>query len=287
MDPALLKERDLFNKKAISTATVVKKKHALSSRTVQKKKSKTSQGEPGKTKKPKTNCFPSSVLLGSGSDITNSSQYNKFLVLTKIIELMKRRHQNGLDYPLNIDEILFEINMENVGNKIKTWLSREALQNNPKIDVIDETKFLYKPVFQLKGREGLLKLLKQQDLKGTGGILLNDVSESLPHCEEVLKHPSLEKEIIYVGRRKVMFYNDKSAQLDVDETLQKLWHSVSVGGMDNDKIEEYFKKQGIRPCQDTGFKKPIMRIMPRRKKTMHRKAQLPRTNDHIHHLLEY
>lgn len=62
-----------------------------------------------------------------------------------------------------------------------------------------------------------------------------------------LQHLSLQNEIIYVTRpadkRKVMFYNDKSAQLDLDEDFQKLWRSISVDGMDNDKIKEYLEKQ--------------------------------------------
>lgn len=67
------------------------------------------------------------------------------------------------------------------------WLQTEALINNPKIEVSPEGKFLFKALYKLKDRKSLLKLLKQQDLKGLGGILLEDVQESLPHCERALK----------------------------------------------------------------------------------------------------
>lgn len=59
--------------------------------------------------------------------------------------------------------------------------------NNPKIEVTLDGKFLFKALYKLKDRKSLLKLLKQQDLKGLGGILLEDVQESLPHCERALK----------------------------------------------------------------------------------------------------
>jgi len=61
------------------------------------------------------------------------------------------------------------------------------LGNNPKIEVTPDGKYLFKPTYKLKDRKSLLKLLKQQDLKGLGGILLEEVQESLPHCEKALK----------------------------------------------------------------------------------------------------
>lgn len=42
-------------------------------------------------------------------------------------------------------------------------------------------------MYKLKDRKSLLKLLKQQDLKGLGGVMLEDIQESLPHCEKALK----------------------------------------------------------------------------------------------------
>lgn len=62
-----------------------------------------------------------------------------------------------------------------------------------------------------------MRLLKQHDLKGLGGILLEDVEESLPLCEKILKMRA--NEIIYITRpndkKKIMFYNDKMANFSV------------------------------------------------------------------------
>lgn len=46
---------------------------------------------------------------------------------------------------------------------------------------------MFKPPFKIRDKKGLLKLLKQADLKGLGGILLEDVQESLPNHEKILK----------------------------------------------------------------------------------------------------
>lgn len=100
----------------------------------------------------------------------------------------------------------------------KKWLQAEALQENPKIDVSDDKmRFSFKPVFKLKDSKSLLKLLKQYDLKGLGGILLEEIQESLPHCEKVLK--KCEEKIIYIIRptdkKKILFYNDQLSKIGV------------------------------------------------------------------------
>lgn len=80
-----------------------------------------------------------------------------------------------------------------------------------------DRRFSFKPVYKIKDGKSLLRLLKQQDLKGQGGVLLEDVQESLPHCEKALKNRA--NEIIYITRpidkKKVLFYNDRSANMNV------------------------------------------------------------------------
>lgn len=167
-------------------------------------------------------------------------------------------------------------------------MQSEALQNNPKLDVTpDGTRFAFKPVYKIKDGKSLLRLLKQQDLKGLGGVLLEEVQESLPHCEKALKNRA--NEIIYITRpidkKKVLFYNDRSANLTVDEDFQKLWRSVTVDAMDDAKIDEYLDKQGIRSMQDHGPKKMLA---PKRKKPQQKKRQFkkPRDNEHLADVLE-
>lgn len=76
---------------------------------------------------------------------------------------------------------------------------------------------MFKPVYKIRDGKSLLRLLKQHDLKGMGGILLEEVQESLPHCEKALKNRA--NEIVYITRptdkKKVLFYNDRSANLMV------------------------------------------------------------------------
>lgn len=160
------------------------------------------------------------------------------------------------------------------------WLQTEALQKNPKVDVSkDGMQFAYKPIYKLKDGKSLVRLLKQQDLKGLGGVLLDDIKDSLPHCDKVLKHRA--NEIQYITRptdkKEILFYNDRSSNIEVcnrfdllvstidwnvghlfidivfssfyvskvDEEFVKLWRSVTVDAMDDAKIDEYLEKQGM------------------------------------------
>ena len=49
------------------------------------------------------------------------------------------------------------------------------------------TKYMYLPKYQIKDRKALLNLLKRFDLHGEGGILFDDVEESLPNAQATLK----------------------------------------------------------------------------------------------------
>ncbi|XP_024891626.1 transcription initiation factor IIE subunit beta [Temnothorax curvispinosus] len=276
MDPALLREREQFKKRALTTPVVDKKKQ----------EKETTKDEP-----PKKKFKPSFVSTGPKLDMVNyktmtgSTQY-KFGVLAKIVKHMKARHQEGDDHPLTLEEILDETNQLDVGSKVKQWLQTEALVQNPKIEVTDG-RFVFKPMYKIKDKKSLLRLLKQHDLKGLGGILLEDIQESLPHCDKHLKN--LQNEILYIIRpldkKKIIFYNDKTAQFPIDEEFQKLWRAVAVDAMDDQKIDEYLEKQGIRSMQDHGLKKPAP---IKRKKPVNRRKQFkkPRDNEHLADVLE-
>ncbi|KAL2719674.1 transcription initiation factor IIE subunit beta isoform X1 [Vespula squamosa] len=279
MDPALLRERELFKKRALTTPAVEKKKKEQDKDTSRddsyKKKSKSSVVSTG----PKLDMVNYKTMIGS-------TQY-KFGVLAKIVKHMRARHQDGDDHPLTLEEILDETNQLDIGSKVKTWLQTEALLKNPKIDVTQDGRFAFKAMYKIKDKKSLLRLLKQQDLKGLGGILLEDIQESLPHCDKHLK--SLQNEILLITRpldkKKIVFYNDKTAHFPIDEEFQKLWRAVAVDAMDDQKIDEYLEKQGIRSMQDHGPKKlaPVKRKKPNTKRKQFKK---PRDNEHLADVLE-
>lgn len=284
MDPALLKERNAFLNRAKAQPVVEKRKHAdTDSHSSKKHKSSKSKHSNGLSSSKLPSKTPFDYKTSQGS-----SQY-KFGILAKIVKFMKTRHQEGESHGLTIDEILDETNQLDVPSKHKHWLATEALKNNPKIKVLNlgsTEKYLFNPSFEIRDKKGLLNLLKKYDLHGYGGILQDEVEESLPKAEKCMKN--LGDNIVYVTRpndkKKVLFYNDKYCRFNVDEEFQKLWRGVSVEGMDERKIEDYLEKQGITSMQDVGIKKVAQ--SQKRKKGKKKKGNFKKLNEHLDGVLQ-
>ncbi|KAG8189408.1 hypothetical protein JTE90_020222 [Oedothorax gibbosus] len=271
MDPALLREREAFKRRALSTPVVENKKKETAD-PPPKKKAKTQQ-----PKQPKQDFNYKSY--------GGSSQYN-FGILAKIVKHMKQRHLNGDTYPLSLEEILDETNQLDVGLRQRNWLLNEALVNNPKLQIDADGKYVFSPPYKIKDRRGLLKLLDKHDQRGIGGIALEDIQESLPNVEKALK--VLGDNIVCVtqpiSKKKVLFYNDKGTQFTVDEEFQKLWRSVAVDGLDDEKIEEYLQKQGITSMQDIGIKK--VTPVQKRKRPSNKNRNFKKLNQHMGDVLQ-
>lgn len=281
MDPALLKERNAFLNRAKAQPAVEKRKRTdADSHSHKKHKSSSS-------KQKISNGISSSKTPFDYKTSQGSSQY-KFGILAKIVKLMKTRHQEGQSHALSLDDILDETNQLDVPAKHKHWLLTEALRNNPKIKILNAgngDKFLFNPPYDIRDKKGLLNLLKKHDLHGYGGILQDDIQESLPDAEKCMK--KLGDNIVLVVRpndkKKILYYNDKYCRYSVDEEFQKLWRGVSVEGMDERKIEDYLEKQGITSMQDVGIKKVVH---SQKRKKAKKNNKFKKLNEHLDGVLQ-
>ena len=144
--------------------------------------------------------------------------------------------------------------------------------------------FAFKPPYRLRDKKSLLSLLKKHDLKGFGGIMLDDIRESLPRADKYIR--ALGDEVSLVTRtdnRIVVFYNDRSCQIDIDDSFVRLWRSVAVDNVDEKKISEYLDTQGIRHMADQGPK--VIRPLKRRALKRKRLFKKPRDNEHMGNIL--
>ncbi|KAK7090466.1 transcription initiation factor IIE subunit beta-like [Littorina saxatilis] len=277
MDPALLKEREAFLKRARAQPTVEKRKAKPTGDENASKKAKIS-------KPPQ----PKAAKQIDYKTAQGSSTY-RFSVLARIVKHMKLRHQDGDTEALLLDEILDETNQLDITVSIRHWLATEALANNPKMVVKDSSegrKFAFKPKLDIRDKRGLMKLLKNYDLIGKGGVLMEDVEESLPNAPKAVKQ--LEDHLIIVSRpvdkKKVLFYRDKTLNFGVDDDYKKMWRSVAVEGLDEAKIEEYLTRSGITSMQDAGIRR--VSANPRRKKGGKKNQRFKRHNDHLEDVLK-
>merc|ERR1712226_17422 len=206
---------------------------------------------------------PSNTAAKKAADSRNVNA--NFKALGKVVDLMRDRHKDNINYPMTFAEIQDAL-LEKHGTSFyippreMTWLKTEALPNNPKINMDDQNRFTYKPPYSISGRKNVIKLLKNHDLHGEGGILVDDIEESLPRekakntIAQVKENPAVTS-IQRSDKKQVLFLNDTSLDIDVDEDIQKLWNSVQVSGIELSKIEEYLQKHDIQSMQDTGGSK--------------------------------
>jgi len=285
MDSALLAERNEFRKRAMAVPVVENKKKKTddSSATSKKTSSGGSGAGSGSSKPAKSGGGSYGSKFGSGG-----SQY-KFGVLAKIVRHMKNRHMEGEDHPLALEDILDETNQLDVSNATKQWLLLEALGNNPKIEVTEDQRYNFKPPFRIRNKNALIKLLKKRDLNGEGGVMYDDILESLPKGEKIVQTLTNDGRCIQVHRpcdkKRVLFYHDHSTDIELDGEFIKQWRSVSVDGLDMQKIEDYLDKNGIRSMQDQGTKR-VTAMQRRKRGPVNRKKKAPKDNEHLASILE-
>ena len=49
---------------------------------------------------------------------------------------------------------------------------------------MEDGGYVFKPPYHLRGRKDLLRLLNRHDQQGLGGIMMDDIVESLPNAEK-------------------------------------------------------------------------------------------------------
>ena len=57
--------------------------------------------------------------------------------------------------------------------------------------MIEGELYKFKPKYNIRDRKGLLRLLDKHDRQGLGGILMDDVEESMPRFQKALKASQL------------------------------------------------------------------------------------------------
>jgi len=227
--------------------------------------------------------------------MTSWSQ-NNFSIIAKIVKWLKERHLSGDSEPLTLDEILDETEQTEISTRTKNWLENEVLEQNPRVraikpegDVKGPNKYQFRPLIDVKDRKTLRKYLMDKYQAGEGAVWMDDILESLPHANRAIKWLVDNDFIVVITRqidkKKIVFYNEGKQEEKIDEEFIKLWRSISVDGVADDKIEEYLEKHGIKSIQDLESKK--MEPTQKRRKIMRKpNKNFKAHNDHMKGILE-
>lgn len=222
---------------------------------------------------------------------------NNFSILAKIVNHLKTEYlKEHRTEPLSLDDILDETDQVNISMRTKVWLENEALPQNPRICVVvaeagsgEPTRYRFKPLIDVKDRKTLRKYLMDKYQAGDGAVWLDDIVDSLPNALRAIKWLEENDHIIVITRpvdkKKVVFFNEGKQDIKIDEEFIKVWRSISVDGIADDKIEEYLTKHGIQSIQDLASKK-IEPIKKRRKLMRRNNKNFKAHNEHMKDILE-
>lgn len=226
--------------------------------------------------------------------MTNWS-HNNFSVIAKIVNWLKERHLKGDSEPLTLAEILDETEQTEISNRTKNWLENEVLGQNPRVRVIqpEDSKgpclYQFKPLIDVKDRKTLRRYLMDKYQAGEGAVWYDDIMESLPNAERAIKWLVENDHIVVITRqmdkKKVVFYKEAKQEEKIDDEFIKLWRSISVDGVADDKIEEYLEKHGIQSIQDLESKK-MEPVQKRRRIIRRQNKNFKAHNDHMKGILE-
>ncbi|KXJ19154.1 general transcription factor IIE subunit 2 [Exaiptasia diaphana] len=269
MDSSLLKDLADFKKRAASRPAVEAKRPKPTSTST---KSKTPVNLPKELAQPKK---PAPSSLDYKTPKFRSK--HKFAVMAAIVDFMKKRHLKREFTPLSLTEILDHINYTDISQSDKNWLGDRALKENPKL-IYKDDKYAFNPKYNIKDRKQLLRLLEKHEERGYGGVYLDDIRESLPDADNVIR--SIPKRIIFItkpDKKVVLFNKNKTYNITVDEEFQKHWRAISVDGIGEADIDKYLNNAGIVAMQDSGVSQ---KQTPQRKKSRKRK-QFKKLNDHL------
>ena len=277
MDPKLLKEHASFKKRSLATPSVESRKSKDKSKSAKDDSNRKSQ------KRSFSSAFSQPKKTSNNFDYKTVTlrTKNRFAVLATIVDEMKKRHLSGEFDPLSLDEILDRIKYTDIDPNDKSWLANQALKENNKLSV-KSGKFVFKPVYSMKNKKQFLEVLQQHYNNGLGGMLFDDVEESLPSAERIVKHTTKKGLVLTVTRstdkKVVLFHNDHQHSMDVDEKFKELWRHSSVEGMGESDIEKYLVNHGISAMKDSALRKPLASA---KKKPIRKKKQFKVQNVHL------
>ncbi|CAK9294862.1 unnamed protein product [Gordionus sp. m RMFG-2023] len=197
MDPALIKEREKFKKRALANAIVKNKQEQSSNKKslIASTNLTTSSTSIKSRYEPPINENDLSITSLSHNNLgaATYTSHHKFNVLTKVVKHLRERFLKGYSDHLLLEEILDEMKLLDVNNKIKLWLENEALPNNPKVKMSSikssdgSSKFMFKAPLDIRDKRSLLKLLAYRDEHGLGALTMEEVEESLPNALKIVK----------------------------------------------------------------------------------------------------
>jgi len=152
------------------------------------------------------------------------------------------------------------------------------LTNNNKITFDPEKEtFAYKPVYDIKNKDDLLKLVREHK-----AMEVKELKDSYSKLTETIKELEEEGSILVIynktkGTPMVIYPNDKSFNVETDEVFKDLWHSLKVPAAED--LSKELEKAGLKSMEVYESKINPKNKVKKKSKQRNRKVKI--TNTHL------
>jgi transcription initiation factor TFIIE subunit beta len=164
--------------------------------------------------------------------------------------------------------------------KVDIYSSEDLLNNlthNDKITYDPENNtFTYKPLYDIKNKEDLLKLVREHKAMEVRG--LNDSYSS--NLIDDIKELEKEGEILVIYSKenpRIIYANEKELNVEMDKEFKELWHSLTVPA--EEELSKELKNAGLKSMEV--FEAKVNPKNTNKKKTKQRKRKVKIINTHL------
>ncbi|KAJ3301924.1 hypothetical protein HDV03_005545 [Kappamyces sp. JEL0829] len=129
---------------------------------------------------------------------------------------------------------------------------QEKLKNNVRV-TYDEKKgtYAFKPRYDVRTKEGLLKLLKS--MQGTGGMELKELKDSYSGAEQLVNELEQVGSVLVIRSEtknnapRSVYFNDTSRNLVISDEFKKIWHDTVIPPTLD--LTDELRKAKLKPMQ--------------------------------------
>ena len=114
---------------------------------------------------------------------------NPHRLLKSIMDMLKERYVSRNYEPISLEEIFAAIELTELKPDLRLWI-QDALRSNLKVAFYpEEERYLFKPALGhgVCNRKQLLAKLRENELKGLGGLTVSDIKEAVHRHDKAIK----------------------------------------------------------------------------------------------------
>ncbi|ORX60821.1 transcription initiation factor IIE, beta subunit [Piromyces finnis] len=244
--------------------------------------------------------FKRNIINHNTTNNNNSSTSNNSKLHNKIFDARKIQKKPIFELPVagtkqrNIGQQLYEViaylktvdepqTAENLKKfaQVDVYSSEELyknLTNNNKITFDPEKNtFAYKPVYDIKGKDDLLKLVREHK-----AMEVKALKDSYSKLMETIKELEEEGNILVIynktkGIPMVIYPNNKAYNVETDDVFKDLWHSLKVPA--GEDLSKELEKAGLKSMEVYQSKINPKNKVKKKAKQRNRKVKI--TNTHL------